>query len=133
MNRMSRLFPMASMALLLTACGQSTEPAGPDMAALQRDMQEILASQNAMLERSGKSTDPATDALLTQKFETHLSKVTAWIEDHRNIECMYVDFKGVVEDPLSHSRTIQAFLQQQVDPEAMASAVDTSLYRNRVE
>ena len=31
---------MVTMAVLLTACGQSPEPAGPDMASLQRDMQE---------------------------------------------------------------------------------------------
>ena len=40
MNRLSLFFLTTAMAFLLTACGQSPEPAGPDMAALQRDVQE---------------------------------------------------------------------------------------------
>lgn len=35
-----RFLPSIIMAVLLTACGQGPAPAGPDMGALQRDIQE---------------------------------------------------------------------------------------------
>ena len=40
MSRLLRLLPAITLATLLSACAQDTTPAGPDMAALQRDMQE---------------------------------------------------------------------------------------------
>lgn len=40
MSKLVQLFPAIMMAILLTACGQNKAPAGPDMAALQRDVQE---------------------------------------------------------------------------------------------
>ena len=40
MNNMLRTLPAVMLSILLTGCGQNTAPPGPDMAALQRDMQE---------------------------------------------------------------------------------------------
>ena len=40
MNSLLRILPAFAFATLLTACGQNTDPTGPDMAALQREMQE---------------------------------------------------------------------------------------------
>ncbi len=40
MSKLYQILPVAIAAVLLTACGQNPEPAGPDMASLQRDMQE---------------------------------------------------------------------------------------------
>jgi hypothetical protein len=40
MSNAVRLFLFTLAAALLAGCGQSTAPAGPDMAAMQRDMQE---------------------------------------------------------------------------------------------
>ena len=40
MSKLMRIFMAAATAILMTACGQNTAPAGPDMASLQRDMQE---------------------------------------------------------------------------------------------
>jgi hypothetical protein len=99
---------------------------------MQRDLQEILLSQQKMLERSGQSAGQETTDLLAQKFETHLQKITAWIDAQRHINCLYVDYKKVVADPVSYAQKIQEFLGQPLDIEAMASAVNPSLYRNRV-
>lgn len=40
MSSLIRWMTLALAAILLTGCGQNDVPAGPDMAALQRDMQE---------------------------------------------------------------------------------------------
>jgi hypothetical protein len=42
-----------------------------------------------------------------------------------------VDYPEVVANPLAEAKRISAFLGGRLDVEAMASAVDTGLYRNR--
>jgi LPS sulfotransferase NodH len=99
---------------------------------MRRDMEEILLSQQKMLERSGQSADQEANNMLAQKFETHLQKIITWIDAQRHIDCLYVDYKKIVEDPVSYAQKIQEFLGQPLNIEAMVSAVNPSLYRNRV-
>ena len=98
---------------------------------MQRDLQEILLSQKKMLDRSGQRTHTLKDEVLAQKFETHLQKITKWITTQKNIECLYVSYNAILEDPLPYIHDIQTFLQRPIDVEGMASVVDSSLYRNR--
>lgn len=98
---------------------------------VQRDMQEILASQKKMLDRVGQPTNTVSDDVLAQKFETHLQKVQEWIKAQKNIECFYVSYNDIMKDPLPRAHEIQQFLQQPLNVEDMVSVVDPALYRNR--
>lgn len=98
---------------------------------MQRDLQEILLSQKKMLDRSGQRTHTLKDEVLAQKFKIHLQKITKWIATQKNIECLYVSYNAILEDPLSYIYDIQIFLQRAIDIKGMASVVDLSLYRNR--
>jgi hypothetical protein len=98
---------------------------------MQREMQEIVMSQKKMLERSGQPSDREEDDLIAQKFEQHLQKMTAWLPAQRNIDYLYVHYNQVLADPRPHVHEVQRFLQRELDCEAMVSAVDASLYRNR--
>lgn len=98
---------------------------------VQRDMREILSSQKKMLKRLGEPFDQVPDTTLARKFEIHLAKIADWIKKRKNIECLYVNYRQIVEDPLTNAKRIKDFLQCPLDIEAMASAVDPSLYRNR--
>lgn len=40
MNKLTQISLAVTMIMLLAACGQAPEPTGPDMGALQREMQE---------------------------------------------------------------------------------------------
>ena len=98
---------------------------------MQRDMQEILLSQKKMLTHSGQNAETMTDEEIAQKFERHLKKMREWITARKNIECLYVNYNTLLEDPLPNAQKIQHFLQQPVDVEAMVSVIEPSLYRNR--
>ncbi len=98
---------------------------------MERHIREILASQRKMLERSGKHPDGAGDAVLTEKFEEHLRKIRGWIDKQPNIDCLYLNYREMIENPLLKSREVAAFLQKDLDVDAMAHAVDGALYRNR--
>ena len=97
-----------------------------------RKMDEILASQQAMLARRGQPCDRASDAAMAAAFERHLSAVQQWLAQHPQMEVLYVDYAAVLRDPLATSHEIKAFLARSLDVRQMASAVDKSLYRQRI-
>ena len=97
-----------------------------------RKMDEILASQRAMLARRGQSCDRVSDAAIADAFGRHLSAVQQWLAEHPQMQVLYVDYAAVLRDPLATSHEIKTFLALPLDVLQMASVVDESLYRQRI-
>lgn len=98
---------------------------------MDRDLAEVIASQNKMLIRRGEPPDPGDDGKMMLLFDKHLRTVKHEIHRHSNFEVIFVDYKEVLDDPISHAERIKGFLQRELDVERMASVVDKRLYRNR--
>ena len=96
-----------------------------------RKMDEILASQRAMLARRGQPCDQISDAAMAAAFGRHLSAVQQWLAEHQQMEVLYINYAAVLRDPLATSREIKDFLALPLDVRQMASVVDESLYRQR--
>ena len=96
-----------------------------------RKMDEILASQRAMLARRGQPCDRVSDAAMADAFGRHLNDVQQWLAEHPQMEVLYVNYAAVLRDPLAISREIKDFLTLPLDVRQMASVVDESLYRQR--
>ena len=97
-----------------------------------RKMDEILASQRAMLERRGQPCDRDSDAAIAAAFSRHLRAVQQWLAEHEQMEVLYVNYAAVLRDPLATSHEIKTFLALSLDVWQMASVVDESLYRQRI-
>ena len=97
-----------------------------------RKMDEILASQRAMLERRGQPCDRDSDAAIAAAFSRHLRAVQQWLAEHQQMEVLYVNYAAVLRDPLATSHEIKTFLALSLDVWQMASVVDASLYRQRI-
>ena len=97
-----------------------------------RKMDEILASQRAMLARRGQPCDRVSDAEMAAAFGRHLSAVQQWLAEHPQMKVLYVDYATVLRDPLATSHEIKAFLALPLDVRQMASVVDQGLYRQRI-
>ncbi len=97
-----------------------------------RKMDEILASQRAMLARRGQSSDRVSDAEMAAAFGRHLSAVQQWLAEHPQMEVLYVNYAAVLRDPFAASHEIKAFLSRPLDVRQMASVVDEGLYRQRI-
>ena len=97
---------------------------------MERPLPEVLASQDEMLKRrrSSQSVDPA---LLTAAFRGHLKEIVAWLEEREDIPVCRVGYRKLVSDPADCARTVRDFLDVDLNVEAMAGQVDSSLYRNR--
>jgi len=96
---------------------------------MRRDFDEMLLSQEKMLERLGRPAAPRDE--IKRAFTRHLDQLFAWLEKQPNMKTLFVHYQDVVADPLEQARKVAAFLDGRVDADKMAAAVDPSLYRNR--
>ena len=98
---------------------------------MQRNLDEVLASQRVMLERLGKPVR-SDDQTMANLFRRHLTRFSNWVKDRPNYRVLNVNYNAMVLDPRPVASEISEFLGGGLDAESMASAVDPSLYRNRV-
>lgn len=98
---------------------------------MRRNIDEVLRSQNKMLDRSGAGGTLVPDEKMRGNYEFHLKKVYYRLAHTPNFQVLYLDYPEVVADPLDAAKRINAFLGRNMNVEAMAGAVESSLYRNR--
>ncbi len=98
---------------------------------MERNLQEIVASQNRMLENRGKPAAPEDDAAMTANFTRHLGQVKTWLRQQDHIDVLYLRYADVVAEPEAAVKRIQTFLGQPLHIEAMLAEVHQQLYRNR--
>ena len=97
---------------------------------MRRTLDEVLASQKAMLERLGKSS-PLDDARMAALFRDQLARFDAWVVTRPNFALLDVSYNAMVTDPAPLARQVDQFLGGGLDVDAMTRVVDPSLYRNR--
>lgn len=98
---------------------------------MERQMDEVLASQRKMLARRGEPTDRVDDQEMARLFVKHLDKIRAWLAGQPNFAVLHVDYNQMMADPLPYVRQVNQFLDNALDEEAMYRAIDPALYRNR--
>lgn len=100
---------------------------------MNRHLDEVIASQNRMLENRGESFDPTRNEALREMFEKHLWKVRSWLKQQPQYEVGFFDYGEVLQNPAASAERIRELLEMELDVDAMAEVVDPSLYRNRAE
>ena len=98
---------------------------------MRRSIAEVIASQDAMLRRSGAATGSMDQQVLARHFETQLRQVDGWVRQQSNMSLLDVDYAEVVLDPMTTAVKVAAFLGGTLDVDRMALAVDPTLYRQR--
>jgi hypothetical protein len=106
-------------------------PAGPAyrVVFLERDLDEVLRSQAAMLARLGHpSADPA---VLRPVYARQLAAARAWMDATPRTEVLALRHRDVIADPAGAAARLNAFLGGGLDEAAMAAVVDPSLHREK--
>ena len=99
---------------------------------VRRNLAEVLASQRRMLERRGESgADAAEERRLAGAFAAHLTKVDRELEARADCALLYVDHRTAIESPRTVADRVNRFLDERLDVDRMAAAVDPRLYRQR--
>jgi hypothetical protein len=97
---------------------------------MRRNLDEVLASQNKMLDRRGEEVEEGSDERMKDLYERHLRKVFYFMKTQPGIEYIEVDHRDAVNDPAAFARKVRDLLGKG-DLEKMSQVVDPKLYRNR--
>jgi hypothetical protein len=98
---------------------------------MRRNLGEVIASQNTMLERQGKSGGSLSDDKLLGLFDTELQKVYDWLAAQPNFRVLYVNYNEVLCNAGPTVQALNEFLDGTLDTAAMLRVVEPSLYRQR--
>lgn len=100
------------------------------MLILQRDLEEVLTSQEKMLARLGRPA--VARATMRTAFESQMRRFDGWLARQPHIETLTIGYADLIADPRSAADRIDNFLNRELDIDAMSAAVDPTLYRNRL-
>ncbi len=98
---------------------------------MNRNLEEVLASQAIMLSRSGKQGAALTTKRLKEVFNQQLDKISGWLANQRHIQVLDVHHHKAISHPSLQACRINDFLGGRLDIEAAISVIDRSLYRQR--
>jgi hypothetical protein len=96
-----------------------------------RPLEEVIQSQDRMLERLGKPIPSHSQESAKAAFRKHLQHIRGWIERQANMGVLYVEYARVLRDATGEASGIAKFLGPPLDVVAMAQQVDVTLHRER--
>lgn len=98
---------------------------------MERDIGEILESQDKMLERLNRPGGKLEAERLAFVFNQQVQFAFNLMALHK-VPSLRVEYSQVISDPVSTAEKVAEFLESDLDTAAMAAAVDPTLYRQRV-
>jgi hypothetical protein len=98
---------------------------------MQRDLDEVIASQNKMLTSRGALHDDSQNERVKQRYEAMCDGTLRVLRSRGCFATLVVNYVDAVAQPEQTATRINQFLGGQLDERRMAEARDSSLYRNR--
>ena len=98
---------------------------------VERDLDEIIASQKKMLVRRGEDPDQVPDSEIKELFRKYASILRDWLGKQSNMRTFYISYNDVMNDPDGCADRLDAFFGGSLDRDKMISVIDDNLYRNR--
>lgn len=96
---------------------------------LERDLEEVLQSQEAMLRRLNRPVAPHDQMLAS--LQTHLDSLHGWLTRQTHMQVLRVEHRNLIQEPTIQAQRVSDFLNVWLDERKMSEAVDPTLYRNR--
>jgi hypothetical protein len=96
---------------------------------MQRDLGEVLASQEKMLARLGRPAAPRDE--MKRSYQMHVARLADWLRRQPNFQTLFVNYNNVVRQPVDEIQRLGTFLARSLDEAGMLRAVDPTLYRNK--
>jgi hypothetical protein len=98
---------------------------------MMRPLEEVVSSQNRMLERLGKEVPRTPAGTVVTAFQKHLREVDGWLSNKPHLSVLRVQHSAVLAQPREESARIAEFLATSLNVDEMARQVERSLYRER--
>jgi len=100
---------------------------------MERDLEEVLASQRKMLVNREANVNAVDDAQMIALFTQHLQEIRQWLAEQDNFVVLYVSYGELLTNPEPIVEAINRFFDNCLDSAAMLAVIDPTLYRNRQE
>ncbi|MGE5378057.1 MAG: sulfotransferase domain-containing protein [Bacteroidota bacterium] len=97
---------------------------------MEREIQEILASQRKMLERRNEAPG-VDDPQIEEQFRKHLALIKPWLARQPNMEMLSISYNSLISNPEPYCRRVLEFVRVPLQLERMLSVPNGELYRNR--
>ena len=94
-----------------------------------RDLKEVVASQQSMLERLGQRGGGLEPSQLVEVYQREYTRTLDWLDAQDNFDLLRVEYAEALKAPEAIAREIVQFIGAGVDPGAMAEAVRPSMRR----
>jgi hypothetical protein len=98
---------------------------------MQRNLDEVIASQNKMLIDRGAPADASQDEHVKRQYQAHVEQMLRLLRGRRSVSLLVVDYGETVARPEEAAHRIDRFLGGGLDVERMAASADATLHRNR--
>lgn len=96
---------------------------------MRRDLDEVVASQRAMLKRLNRPGAGLADDALKAALGKQVAEVSRWAGVQGNVRLLELDYGEVLADPAATCDRLAGFLGRPVDAAAMRAAIEPSLRR----
>jgi tetratricopeptide (TPR) repeat protein len=108
-------------------------PAGEEyrIVFMHRPLEEVTASQGAMLHRLGRKGGNLERAQLARVYAGQLVRVQEWLKQTAGVHVLSVQYAQVLEDPAGAAERLAGFLGDPFDSISGAAAVAPELRRQR--
>lgn len=100
---------------------------------MSRPLGEIIGSQSQMLERLGRKGGAISSRQLAATYKKQVDSLSRSLPQRNGLAAITIDYAHCIADPQSAARRVNLFLGGSLDEQAMAAAIDASLYRARLD
>jgi hypothetical protein len=99
---------------------------------MERDLDEVVASQQKMLDRTKKQGADMSRGRIKEVFSGQVSRVKKMLAV-MNIPVLYVNHRQCIENPSEIAEKVNSFLGKHLEESKMVSAISPNLYRERIK
>ena len=99
---------------------------------MRRNLDEVLRSQRAMLERRAEPPG-GDDDTMRETLVRHIGEVEQWLRGAAHGRALFVSYNRLVADAAAEVERLCKFFDHELDAAAMAAAVEPALYRQRAK
>ncbi len=98
---------------------------------MERDMHEVLTSQQTMLGRHKQVENKTYPVALADAFAKQLEKSKAWLTTQPQISVLFVNYAEVISAPEEQVENVVSFLGLEMQQSSMIASVNAALHRNK--
>jgi len=98
---------------------------------MHRNLDEVVASQQAMLERLGRPGGKLAEARLKRVYTQQLVQVQTWLQRQPQIAVLAAQYSEAIADPAATAARLARFLGEPFDQREAAAAIEPALQRQR--